>query len=265
MIHFINYRGGQRLAAAVLLGLPPTAATQPPRLPIEPRPILLPDQTPRDFVLTSAARRAIQKDERLGALNLGISVNNRVATVWGNVPTAETNTRLDETLKKISGIAAVMSECRLVPDDPVPNAIADAVKKNRDKGDDPNTSAKFSEPPQPPATMTGRTVSKPNLEELAPKPRGDVNENAPGAPLLPPPPTVVLHAPIPVSSIDDLNDWEMVRKSEPRFREVTLDVRNGVIRINGLVVKTKDAWDLADKLNALPNIKQVILGNVTEK
>jgi len=80
MIHFINYRGGQRLAAAVLLGLPLTAATQPPRLPIEPRPILLPDQTPRDFVLTSAARRAIQKDERLGALNLGISVNNRVAT-----------------------------------------------------------------------------------------------------------------------------------------------------------------------------------------
>jgi len=157
-----------------------------------------------------------------------------------------------------------MNECRIVPDDPVPTAIADAVKKARTQGDDPATSAKFSEPPQPTA-ITNRVTTLTRPSELVPKSKGDLNEMRPGAPLLPPPPAVVLLSPIPADTADELNDWEMIRRSEPRFKDVTLDVKSGIIRINGLVARTKDAWELADKLNSLPSVRQVILGNVAER
>lgn len=260
---FFPRKGAVHGGAALLLGLMPSPFADV-LFAAEQRPIQLPEQTPRDFVLTSAARRAIQKDEQLASLNLGISVNNKVATIWGTIPSAETARRVEEALKKISGIAAVMNECRIVPNDPVPEAVADAVKKARNQADDPATSAKHS-PVPPPAAMTSRVVAKPNADELAPKPKGDVNEVAPGAPLLPTPPATVLLAPIPVEEASDLEDWEAVRRSDLRFKDLTLSVKDGVVRINGVVAKTKDAWDLAGKLNKLPDVKQVIVGNVVEK
>ena len=57
---------------------------------------------------------------------------------------------------------------------------------------------------------------------------------------------------------------EKVRSSEPRFKNVTLEVKGGVVKITGKVPKMKDAWDLAEKLNAVNGVRQVILGNVQE-
>jgi hypothetical protein len=140
--------------------------------------------------------------------------------------------------------------------------VADAVKRIREQ----NALRIPAKPLEMPSTATTtRTVAKPNPDEFSPKPNGDPNEAAPGAPLLPPPPTVVLLNPIPADSRADLEEWEMVRRSEVRFKEVILEAKAGVIKINGLVARTKDAWDLAEKLNRLPGVKQVILGNVAEK
>jgi hypothetical protein len=92
-----------------------------------------------------------------------------------------------------------------------------------------------------------------------------VNEVAPGSPVLPPPPATVLLAPIPVEEAGNLEDWEQLRRSQPRFKDVALDFKDGVVRVNGVVPRMKDAWDLAEKLNALPRVRQVIMGNVVEK
>jgi hypothetical protein len=233
----------------------------------EPLTVQLPEQTPRDWVLTSAAKRALQNDEQLVRLSLGVSVNNKVATIWGTLPSKEMATRADETLKKIKGVAAVINECRIVPVDLVPQAVADAVNKARNQGDDPDTSAKQSFPP--PLAPTSRVVAKPGYDGLPLKPSGVPHDLVPGDSIAPSPRAAVLLSPVTNDGVDaptaDLNEWERARRSEKRFKDVTLVAQNGIVKINGIVPQMKDAWDLAEKLNNLAGVKQVILGDVTEK
>ncbi len=251
-------------AAALLLGLTPQPLDRICRA-AEPA-VQLPDQTPRDWVLTSAAKRALQNDEQLKRLGLGVSVNNKVATIWGTLSSKDMATHAEETLKKIKGIAAVINECRIVPVDLVPQAVADAVNKARNQGDDPDTSAKQSFPP--PLAPASRVVAKPGYDGLPLRPRIDPNEAAPGAPIALSPRPVVLLSPVANdanASVKDLDEWEKVRRAEKRFKDVTLVAQNGLLKINGVVPRMKDAWDLAEKLNSLPGVKQVILGDVAEK
>lgn len=239
--------------AAILLGLSPQPFT-PIIYAADQRAIQLPEQTPRDWVMTNAARRALQKDEQLGALALGVSVNNKVATVWGTIPSIDAFSRAEELLKKLGSIAAVINECRIVPNDPFPQAVADAVKKHREPIEDAITSAK------PVVAPTTRTVAKPSVEVTPPPvvldPRTD-STKAPAALLTPP--TFDL---VPPSGG---NDWDWILASDKRFKDLKIDVSGGVVRIQGVVVRMKDAWDLVEKLNALPEVKQVIMGKVTEK
>jgi BON domain len=251
--------------AAVLLGLMPPefvltvrGAEPPPRLAAI---SVAPREDARDWVLANQARRALLKDEQIASFNVGVSVKDKVATIWGTLPSAEVGKRIEEMLKKINGIASVVNECKIVPPaSPVPQQVADAVKRLQD-GEEV-----ASRPVAPPAATTGRqVVAKPAPEMLAPRPVNDPHE-ARLTPLQPPPAAVLLP---PVLSSDaptmGNDSVETVRNSEPRFKEVALDVKGGVVKINGRVGKMKDAWDLAEKLNNVNGIRQVILGNVQEK
>jgi BON domain len=253
-------------SAAFLLGLTPAPLDCYCRA-ADPLTVQLPEQTPRDWVLTSAAKRALQNDEQLVRLSLGVSVNNKVATIWGTLPSKEMGTRAEETLKKIKGIAAVINECRIVAVDPVPQAVADAVNKARHQGDDPDTSAKQSFPP--PLAPTSRVVAKPGYDGLPLKPNGDPPAIDPGAPNVTSPRAAVLLSPVASDGVDapptKLSEWESARRSEIRFKDVSLVAQNGIVKINGVVPQMKDAWDLAEKLNNLAGVKQVILGDVTER
>ena len=59
--------------------------------------------------------------------------------------------------------------------------------------------------------------------------------------------------------------YEEIRVSDKRFKDITLLVSNGVIRINGEVKKMQDAWDLAARLNQVPGVRQVIVSRVREQ
>jgi len=240
--NFLPRKGAVYGGAAILLGLMPHpfSLTTPAA---EPRSVQAPDLTPRDWLLTNQARRAILKDEQLAPLRLGVTVKDRVATIWGTIPSDETAKRADELLRKISGIAVVMNDCRIVRSDPIPEAVAAAVKNARSDGDETTTVAR------PDTTPTSRVVAKPAVPDLFPP-------KAPPATLLPP---------VPTSNDVRLEDWERVRRSEKRFQDVMLEMQNGVVRIHGNVTRMKDAWDLAEKLNNLASVKQVIMGTVTER
>jgi hypothetical protein len=261
--HF-SWKGTVYGGAALLLGLmPPDVALV--LQAADPPPSQLPQQTPRDWLLTTAARRAFQKDEQLAALNVGVSVNNKVATIWGTIPSLDLARRAEEVLKKVGGIAAVMNDCRIVANDTLPEAVADAVKKGRTPGDEIVANTQLTVWPPPPKSTSQRVVAKLNPDELAPRAKGDVNELAPGAPLLPLPPAAVLLSPVPNETAKGSTDCETVRRSDERFKDVTLDLKEGIVRMNGKVAQMKDAWELAERLNELASVKQVILGNVAEK
>ncbi len=252
--------------AAILLGLMPQSfvlpvcgAEPPPRfasVPIAPR------EEVRDWVLANQARRALLKDDQIASLNIGVSVKDKVATIWGVLPSAEVGKRAEEILKKINGIASVVNECKIVPPgSTVPQQVADAVKRLQGQNEN---DAVVANPP--PIATTGRQVSaKPAPEMLPPRPVNDPHEAT--LPPLAPPPAAVLLPPVltPQAPTTGFDSVEKIRSSEPRFKNVALDVKGGVVKISGSVPKMKDAWDLAEKLNAISGVRQVILGNVQEK
>jgi hypothetical protein len=224
----------------------------------EPKTAVSADLSPRDWVVTTQARKALQKDAQLSTCRIGVSVKDKVATIWGSIPNADMIKRAEEALKKVPGIVAVISECRIVPaDDPIPQAVADAVKKAQG---DPGTSAKLPLPP--PAAPTGRVVTAKPPEGFVPRPNTET-----GNPAVPSQPAAVLLNPVPTSGIqvNAADPLESARLSDKRFKDLVLELRGGVVRVSGSAARMKDAVDLAEKINDLPGVRQVILGNVQEK
>ncbi len=64
----------------------------------------------RDLVLTIQARRALLRDPELGPLNLGVRIRNRVATLWGPVPTAELSFKAELCVRGVFELREVRNE-----------------------------------------------------------------------------------------------------------------------------------------------------------
>ena len=80
----------------------------------------------RDVLHTVAARRALYQDAQLAPLNLGVKVRNRVAVLWGPIPSLELARRAVEVLKALPELVAVQSELEIVPDDDRPLFLPEA-------------------------------------------------------------------------------------------------------------------------------------------
>lgn len=64
---------------------------------------------------TMQVRQSLLQDERLGELNLGVTVRDHVAVLWGPVPSAELARLALERVQRIQGIAAVVNEMYVDP------------------------------------------------------------------------------------------------------------------------------------------------------
>jgi BON domain len=64
----------------------------------------------RDMMLTLQARRALLRDPVLGPLNLGVHIRNRVATLWGPVPSAELGFKAELCLRGLVEVVEVRND-----------------------------------------------------------------------------------------------------------------------------------------------------------
>ena len=64
----------------------------------------------RDVLHTLQARRLLVDDPELAALNLGVRVRNRVATLWGPVPSAELSFKAEIRLRALVELVEVRNE-----------------------------------------------------------------------------------------------------------------------------------------------------------
>lgn len=80
-----------------------------PAAPLE-RAVLSSDSALNDCRLTVLARQALLQDELLAALNLGVSVRDHVAVLWGPIPSADLARRAVERVGNVQGIARVMNQ-----------------------------------------------------------------------------------------------------------------------------------------------------------
>jgi hypothetical protein len=77
-----------------------------------------PETVYRDIWQTIRARKVLFEDEVLGPLNLGVKVRNRVAILWGPVPSAELAVRAEARLRGMIELIDVRNELLVIPDDP---------------------------------------------------------------------------------------------------------------------------------------------------
>src|SRR5262249_324395 len=61
-----------------------------------------------DLKLEGLARKALNQDKRLAGLNVGVTVRDRVATLWGPLPSADAVQGALDRLKQVRGIVKVV-------------------------------------------------------------------------------------------------------------------------------------------------------------
>jgi hypothetical protein len=245
------------------------------------------DATGRDLRLTLRIRQALLQDERLAALNVGVSVRNGVARLWGTLPSSDLIRRTEEQVRRVLGVTSVASELRVqAPGEPLPPA--------------PAPHAPPPPPPVPAQEWTWRPAQQGRTTPAAPSPAfsapsgsSAVNPErrtapAPAAPVSrpptlgpgwsPPPPRDVPPATPGVRLLPALDTSRPVAApttaeslpqavaglchKEERFRRVRPEVRGGVVYLHGRVPRWEDLQDLARALARLPGVERVVLEDV---
>ncbi len=130
------------------------------------------DGISEDARLTLKALQALQSDRQLADVNVGVSVQYNVATLWGAVPSVELSARAETVVRGVLGIARVRNELRVEsPEEPSQALLAAA------------------NPPTAPSRRQGRAAVPSSLAGgscRAAGPTGSVSQPAPAVTLLPP-------------------------------------------------------------------------------
>lgn len=233
----IFHRVRERAVLPLLL----LAATRPtqPAFAEDPAPLLAPNE---DWRIEVRVRQAIRDHSDLTRFHPGVTVRSGSASLFGVLPSKKVHEELLRTVKEVRGVSRVESRIRIVPPaDTLPDRIAEAVALGKpltgpDVRPTPDEkSALVRDRPRPvtPAetTSSARTALKPDLGKTI-----------------------------------DLDDYlRKAKRDDLRYRQVSWEIQDGVIKLRGKVPFMQDAWDLAERLSDLPGVKRVLLDGIGTK
>ncbi|MFO0877485.1 MAG: BON domain-containing protein [Gemmataceae bacterium] len=240
----------RRWAALVLalgvLAQPAWAGSEPPRPPESALGKI------RDLAATVKARRVLQENPALAELNLGVSVENGVAQVWGPVPTPEAARDAVLRLEGIAGVRLVRTNfyledrrerrlLDLVQAEPAPERI-EAAKPEIETGKLP---IRPREPVVPVARVGSEAVGAPRV--FAPRAVASTRPEASGERRSP---EASLSAKI-----------QQMQREEPRFRAIVVEVQGQSLHVQRGASSGADLMDLVGRLRRLPGVRDVILND----
>ena len=236
------------LCLGVLLVFVPTSlrAEGPP----EPPPAFVVDQI-RDLGISVRARRVLKSDPALAALNLGISIEDGIASVWGPIPSDAVGRRAVVLLESVRGIRAVRS-----------NFYAQTPREQNLLGD----LARRLEMPE------RFEASKPDVdsETLRKIPRvmppAIVTRGSPASGLAPTAPQVFAPRPVtappkePDPPVIPLRDRiASMRRDDPRFARIPILIYGTRIQVQQNAAADDVIRDLVNRLRRLPGVTEVEL------
>jgi osmotically-inducible protein OsmY len=229
-------------------------------------------QSDSDRRLTSEVRQALEMDIDLGTYNLGASVRDNVATIWGTVPSKKMSERALALTAKVPGVGRVINQLSIESvDDPLTEFLklpARSLTPNEVPG----------RTPMPPAEekKSVRTAHGPvpvwhPAPELKPAPRGP-EPVAPEPPTLPAIPLPTLQAPaVPTPSVrpaaatstGDLDQAiAALQHGNDRIRGVKSEIRGGAVFLRGSVSSWDDLFAFARGISRLPGVERVVIDGV---
>jgi hypothetical protein len=229
------------------------------------------DDFAHDLMLTVLARKALLDDRELAGLNLGVKVSNRVATLWGAVPSPLV---ADRALRRLTSLTDIVQ---------VNNAMHIAVVEEEMATSVPA----LPRPPAAPATLTTLLPLDAGVGRPASNPAKPATEmpRMPNAPLpsetawqavraaqdprmpdhrelevvlpslrLPTPP---LADPAAVARDRTLEGSVNELRQERRFRNIDVKVKNSTVTLTG--DPTPSLYDFAHAVSHLPGVGRVIV------
>jgi hypothetical protein len=212
----------------------------------------------RDVRYTMLARKVLLGDRDLAPLNLGVRVHNRVATLWGPVPSLELMEKAVRLLRNVPDILDVRNELHVeVPEEPAPQFLPDRL------------------PPPSPASLPGfsradenwrGTFSALSTESKRPGYPSQATAQAwpaPAGPVLP-----AIRVPAPGSNgragkaVSADEAVGRLLRADERFRGLRAEVRGQQVHLSGTARRWQDVFDLAASIRPLPQVEHVILDEV---
>jgi hypothetical protein len=200
-----------------------------------------------DCQLAVRARQALHQDELLASFNLGVSVRDHVATLWGALPSQDLLRRAEERVRQVQGVAEIRNQLRVEPQAGATESARPLPRQEPLAPAAPPTGGTLTALPVEDRPVPARSVPPPVVVTLRP-PTASIALVPP--PVAPTPPAVL------ISTIDRL------RLADPRFRQVRADVQDGVVHLGGTVARWEDLLELAQAVARLPGVERVILGEV---
>jgi hypothetical protein len=183
---------------------------------------------------TLLCRQALQEDEVLAPLNVGVSTRGGIATLWGLVPSADLVQRAADRVLRVPGIVEVRNELHIAP----PQGTLKDLLSNPEK----HRAAALAQPPS-----TGHLTGL---------------DHGGGVLLAVPAPTVTAPAAAGRAAPWLIEEVEQLRRQDPRFRFVQPTVTGRVVRLSGQVACKKDLFDLAQAVARLPRVERVVIDQV---
>lgn len=197
-----------------------------------------------DIRISLRVRKALSADPELGRYNVGVTLRQGTATLWGVLPSDALVRRAVARAQQVQGVLAVKSELR----------VAQTTEpKLDDKPPDLPAVLGTPKPSRHPGLLTGEprpgSPPGPGVSLLAPVPAND-------------PPAAIL-LPRPLNRAAELTAAVMrLREGDVRFRLVQVEVRDRAVLLSGVVARQEDIVELARLVSRLPGVGQVVVENV---
>lgn len=196
----------------------------------------------RDLETQVRARQQLAADEELAPFNLGVSVRDGVAVVWGPVPSPEMKARALAAVENVRGIYKVQSEMYVTRTAGTLVTPSYALTLP----DAPQTSASAM-----PDWRTGKLPALP----------GQLSSNKGDEPTGPPKSVLLLPA---VAAPDEGPNGELasalegIRKGDERYRLIQYEMKNGAIYLRG-TAKPEHVMAFAQAISRVPGVGRVVL------
>jgi osmotically-inducible protein OsmY len=196
----------------------------------------------RDLETQVRARQQLAADEELAPFNLGVSVRDGVAVVWGPVPSPEVKAKALAAVENVRGIYKVKSEMY--------------VTRNAGTLVTPSYAVTLPDVPQTSASAMPdwRTGKLPSLPGQLSSKKGDEPTGPPKSVLLLP----ALAAPDDGPNGELASALEGIRKGDDRYRLIQYEMKNGAIYLRG-TAKPEHVMAFAQAISRVPGVERVVL------
>jgi hypothetical protein len=207
----------------------------------------------------------LQQDPVLAPLDLGVTVREGVATLWGPVPSRELGERAAALLRRLPELSAVHNELFV---DPFADLLAHGNGMTRPRPPHWTTSRLegVRQPPPPPPGENTHVAAAPTLALPAPAwvpvpaPARAPPSAAPKGPESPVVfPGIRVPAPATTSSSGIEAAVEKLRRGQERFRRVRALVQGDRVFLSGAVARWQDVYDLSQAITDIPGVAGVTI------